>query len=202
MISLARIEHSSAIARLHAETLTTSFLASLGNNFLSKLYAFLITKEKVWIYEEANEIKGFVCFSANSSGTMKRFLINCPHCIILLAMKTITHPVYLKRFTETFTAPFKSKKTKSGNRSINLPLGELLSISVSPNCQAVGIGGQLVNALEEYLIHKNISQYKVIVGEELIGANKFYKKNGFILATQIKIHGEKRSNVYVKNIIQ
>lgn len=200
MIRSALKTDSSSLARLHIATLSSSFLASLGFNFLNKLYAFLIDKEKVWIYEENNEIKGFVSFSMNSAGMMKRFLINCPGCILSLALKTIVHPANLKRFIETFWAPFKSKKKKIYKSSLNLPSAELLSISISPSCQASGIGSQLVKALEDYLLQNQISHYKVVAGEELVEANKFYLKNGFVLAAQIQIHDNLLSNVYIKNI--
>jgi len=74
MIRLALKSDSSSLAKLHAETLITSFLASLGQVFLHNLYTFLIQKEKVWVYEEEGVIKGFVSFSHHSSGMMKRFL--------------------------------------------------------------------------------------------------------------------------------
>ena len=197
MIRPAKKTDSQSLAKIHAETLTTSFLAGIGLNFLSNLYEFLIKKEKVWVYEENNEVKGFVSYSGNSSRMMKRFLFNCPSCILSLALGTIVQPANFKRFVETFRAPFKSKKAK---KMIILPLGELLCISVSLNCQASGIGSQLIKALEEYLRHIKIASYKVVAGDELIGANKFYLKNGFVLVTQIRIHGEKLSNVYIKNI--
>lgn len=200
MIRFAIKTDSSTLAKLHYDTLTTSFLAGLGLDFLSRLYTFLILKEKVWIYEENNEIKGFVSYSENSSGMMKRFLINCPRCIILLALRIIVKPINFKRFIETFRAPFKSKKTREAKDSFCLPSGELLSISVSPNCQASGIGSQLVKTLEEYLKHNQIYTYKVVAGKELVSANKFYLKNGFVFAAQIKIHGETLSNVYIKEI--
>lgn len=197
MIRPALKTDSFSLAKLHLETLATSFLASLGLHFLRNLYTFLIQKERVWVYVENNEVTGFVSFSENSSGMMKRFLFNSHFCIILLVLITIVQPANLKRLVETFQAPFKSKKAKN---LISLPSAELLSISVSPNCQASGIGSQLVKALEEYLRHNKIKHYKVVAGKELIGANKFYLKNGFVLATQIRIHGEKLSNVYIKNI--
>jgi ribosomal protein S18 acetylase RimI-like enzyme len=194
----AIITDSPALAKLHSETLTASFLAGLGLDFLEKLYEFLIKKEKVWVYEEDHEIKGFISFSENSAGMMKRFLLECPGCIVLLASKTIIQPANLKRLMEIFLAPFKSRKLELANDSVYLPKGELLSISVKPNCQASGIGSQLIKALEDYLLLNHIPDYKVVAGEELIGANKFYKKNGFVLATQIKIHDKKISNVYAK----
>jgi ribosomal protein S18 acetylase RimI-like enzyme len=198
MIRPAKKTDSYSIAKLHADTLTNSFLAGLGLNFLSNLYKFLIKKENVWVYLEDNEIKGFISFSENSAGMMKRFLFNCPGCIVLLASKTIVQPANLKRLMETFLAPFQSRKLELTNDSIHLPKGELLSISVKPNCQASGIGSQLIKALEDYLLLNHIPDYKVVAGEDLIGANKFYLKNGFVLATQIKIHDKKISNVYTK----
>ena len=197
MIRPAQKTDSPSLAKLHTATLTSSFLAGLGLAFLNKLYTFLIQTEKVWVYEEDGDIKGFVSFSGNSAGMMKRFLFNCPGCILSLAFRTIVQPANLKRFIETFRAPFKST---ASNDTIGLPLGELLSISVSPNCQASGIGSQLVKALEMHLHQNRILSYKVVAGEELVGANKFYLKNGFVLATQIKIHGDKLSNVYVKEV--
>lgn len=185
------------MAKLHTETLTTSFLASLGLAFLGNLYAFLIQKEKVWVYEEEGGVKGFVSFSGNSAGMMKRFLIHCPGCLFLLAIRTIVHAGNLKRFGETFRAPLKSKQD---NDLIELPSGELLSISVSPICQASGIGSQLLKALEDYLQQNQVTSYKVVAGVELVGANKFYLKNGFVLAKQIRIHGDKLSNVYIKEL--
>lgn len=57
MIRLAIKSDSSSLAQLHAETLISSFLASLGQTFLCNLHAFLILKEKVWVYEYRSEIK-------------------------------------------------------------------------------------------------------------------------------------------------
>jgi hypothetical protein len=77
MLRSAIITDSLSLAKLHSETLTASFLAGLGLNFLVKLYEFLINKEKVWVYEEDNEVKGFVSFPGNSAGMMKHLLPPC-----------------------------------------------------------------------------------------------------------------------------
>ena len=74
MIRPAQKTDSPSLAKLHTATLTSSFLAGLGLAFLNKLYTFLIQTEKVWVYEEDGDIKGFVSFSGNSAGMMKRFL--------------------------------------------------------------------------------------------------------------------------------
>lgn len=188
-----------SIAQLHRKTLTSSFLAKLGIGFLNSLYVFLIKKELVILYAEDENIKGFVSFSANSSGMMKRFLVTCPVCVFKLLGILLTSPLLLKRFFETFIAPFKSKTTESSTGKVLLPDAELLSISVDPNSQQSGIGKQLLTALEEQLIKKGIRNYKVIAGVSLESANRFYLKNGFVLASQIKIHGEQQSKVYTKS---
>ncbi len=199
MIRPAIKSDSYSLARLHSETLKSGFLAGLGLLFLNNLYVFLIKKEHVWVYEEKSKVKGFVSFSSNSVGMMKRFLISCPTCLLLLIFRIIVQPSNIKRFLETFRAPFKSNKVHA-NDSVSLPSGELLSISVSPDCQALGIGGQLIMALEDSLRQSQITHYKVVAGENLVGANKFYLKNRFVLATQIRIHGKKLSNVYIKEV--
>ncbi len=199
MIRSATKNDSISLAKLHIATLNSSFLAGLGLSFLSNLYLFLIIKEKVWVYEESNEVKGFVSFSENSSGMMKRFLYSCPKCIFFLILRTIIQPTKLKRFVETFRAPFKSNRILN-TQNLILPSAELLSISVMSNCQVSGVGSQLIKTLEDYLLQNRISQYKVIVGIDLHGANRFYIKNGFILFCQIQIHGLNSSNIYIKQI--
>lgn len=196
-IRIASKSDTKSIAQLHIETLNNSFLAGLKEDFVNSLYKYLIRYENVWVYEENNELKGFVSFSKNSIGMMKRFVIKNPGCLFLLLIRTIVQPANLKRLIETFRAPYKSQQADD---LIVLPSGELLSISVSPDCQATGIGSRLLTALEDDLKQNRISGYKVVAGEELVGANKFYLKNGFVLAKQIRIHDEKLSNVYVRKL--
>jgi ribosomal protein S18 acetylase RimI-like enzyme len=200
MIRIAQRQDAFAIALLHWQTLTSSFLAKLGIGFLEALYIFLIKKELVIVYAEEDIIQGFVSFSTNSAGMMKRFLFTCPACILKLIGILVSSPVLLKRFIETFAAPFKSKTSQSSTGTVVLPNAELLSISVDPGCQQAGIGSQLLTALEDQLQQKGIKKYKVIAGISLEGANKFYSRNGFNLISQIMIHGNELSNIYLKEV--
>jgi GNAT superfamily N-acetyltransferase len=72
--------------------------------------------------------------------------------------------------------------------------------SVNPEAQKGGIGSKLLAAMENELKNRGITRYKVIAGEKLEGANKFYRKNGFVLTKMISIHGDEVSNLYVKEI--
>jgi N-acetylglutamate synthase-like GNAT family acetyltransferase len=77
----------------------------------------------------------------------------------------------------------------------------LLSISVDLNSQRSGVGNQLLKTLEIRFLEQDIKRYKVVAGVSLESANKFYLRNGFILASQIIIHGKDLSNIYVKELI-
>ena len=196
MIRRALKTDSSSLAILHAETLTTSFLAGLGFKFLNKLYTFLIKNEKVWVYEENNEIKGFISFSENSSGMMKRFIVYCPMAIFYLTLNTITHPSNIIKLLETLKVPFQTKKLNK----IILPDSEMLSLAVAPNCQISGIGSQLVFAVDKYSKENYISEYKLFAGVTLESANRFHFKCGCTLVSPIRIHGQELSNLYVKKL--
>ncbi len=200
MIRTAYKPDASVIALLHQKTLTGSFLAKLGSGFLESLYTFLVKKELVLVYAEEDNVKGFVSFSVSSPGMMKRFLFSCPVCIFKLLGILVSSPSILKRLIETFTAPFKSKTSQSASGNIKLADAELFSISVDPGCQQSGIGSQRLKALEEELVKRGINKYKVIAGVSLDGANKFYNRNGFTMVSQVMIHGNELSNIYIKEI--
>ena len=141
---------------------------------------------------------GFVSCALSSQGIMKRFLFSSPDGILKLMLVILKNPKLIKPLLETYKAPILSFSNSLAENQI--PKTELLSISVSPQAQKAGIGTQLLQALEGELIKKDIFSYKVIAGEKLEGANKFYLKNGFVLTKQINIHGNDVSNVYVKEI--
>jgi ribosomal protein S18 acetylase RimI-like enzyme len=198
MINNANIENSTILANLHYQTITKGFLPKLGTSFLKYLYAFLINNEIVLIYKEENKILGFVSCALNMKGLMKRFFMKNPSIIAIVFRNLIKKPKIIVSLFETFRAPLISRKTIYSETI--LPSTELLSICVDSSAQKGSIGTQLLYALEQELRNKGIKKYKVIAGESLIGANKFYLKNGFELATQIVIHGNSLSNVYVKTL--
>lgn len=196
MVTKANKEDVTFVAQLHYKTITGGFLTKLGISFLNSLYMYLIKNEMVLVYKENEQVKGFVSCSLNTEGMMKRFLFSNPEALLMILWIVIKKPKTLVPLFETFRAPVKSKKTEQ--KTIILPVTELLSISVDPSAQKGSIGTQLLNALENELKLIGIRKYKVIAGESLIGANKFYQKNGFILYSTFTIHGKSQSNIYTK----
>jgi ribosomal protein S18 acetylase RimI-like enzyme len=198
-ITIAESALARQVAQLHIQTINQGFLPKLGVSFLQSLYRFLIKKELVLVYKEEDEVRGFVSCALSSQGIMKRFLVSSPAGVLKIGWAVLKKPALLKPLWETFRAPLLSVSENKNEPSI--PETELLSISVSPLAQQGGIGTKLLAALEKELVNRGITSYKVIAGEKLEGANKFYCKNGFVLVRQITIHSNEVSNVYVKEIV-
>lgn len=199
MINQAQQADSAHIALLHHQTITEGFLLKLGLGFLTSLYRFLVKNELVLVYKEEDRVLGFVSCALSSKGIMKRFIFSSPAGVFKLVVALLKKPKLISPLSETYRAPSLSESGISTKNE--MPETELLSISVSPQVQKGGIGSKLLDALEAELKSRGIDKYKVIAGEKLVGANKFYIKNGFVLARQITIHGKDVSNVYVKTII-
>ncbi len=194
MIILADKSHAEIVAALHERSISEGFLSKLGGGFLASLYSFLIKNELVLVYKEECRVLGFISCAFTSRGIMKRFLVSSPYGIIKLMFVFLKSPKLLKPLLETMHAPSLSGSMKE----MEIPETELLSVAVSDQVQNGGIGTALLLALEEELIKRDIKIYKVVAGDKLEGANKFYKKNGFVLVKRIRIHNNEISNVYVK----
>jgi ribosomal protein S18 acetylase RimI-like enzyme len=200
MIEEAKPTSAAQLASIHKKSISEGFLSTLNINFLTALYKYIITKELVIISTDENVINGFVSYSYKSQGIIKRFIFSHPYALFWLFVSFLRRPSIIKDIFETMKAPDKSKGKIDSD--IEIPEGELLSIAVNNNCQKEGMGTHLLLKLEEVLSSKNIKLYKVVAGESLTGANKFYMKNGFRLAKKINIHGSSISNVYVKELNQ
>jgi len=47
---------------------------------------------------------------------------------------------------------------------------------------------------------RGVDRFKVVVGQSLIEANKFYQKNGFQFHSQEAVHRDQPSNLYIYKI--
>jgi ribosomal protein S18 acetylase RimI-like enzyme len=190
--------HSPEIALIHLNELKYGFLSTLGLKFLIQLYNKIIKKGILLVSIEDDRINGFVSFSPNTKKLIVGFIFSSPGILMSLFSNFLRNPDFLRKSIETFKAPFKSSQ-KNLDEGF-LPRAELLSIAVDSATQKSGIGFQMLNALENEIKKIGIKEYKVIAGANLESANKFYLKNGFTQAMQIRIHGHDLSNVYIKKL--
>ena len=78
-----------------------------------------------------------------------------------------------------------------------LPRAELLSIAVAKKFQGQGIGSKMFEKFILEMRKQNIKKFKVIVGEELLPAIKFYEKMNFKFHSECTIHKHKTSKIYI-----
>ncbi len=187
------ISDSLRIAELHINEIPTGFISSLNKQIVSKLYELIIKTEIVFVVEKDKKIIAFITCALDTGKLYKHFIINNLFKVLPYFFVRLFSLVFIRKIFETLLAPFKTKITDD-------EMPELLSIVVDHEHQSGGIGISLLETLEKELIEKNINRYKVIAGENLVSANKFYLKYGFKLSKKIEIHKGTCSNVYIKII--
>lgn len=82
----------------------------------------------------------------------------------------------------------------------SLPKAELLSIAITKEFQGRGVASSMLPMFISEMQKRGVKNFKVVVGEELTNAIKFYEKNNFTFFKNITIHGNTPSRVYVFEI--
>lgn len=188
---------SKAVALLHKEGIPSGFLSSLKTDLLAKMYCIIIEDGSCFVYVHYDLVRGFITCSTDSKALYKKIVRKNVLSLIPLFLKKIFSLSFIKRSLESFLIPFKTGK---GERKSEKIMPELLSIVISKDIQAKGIGSELLAALENDLKAKNVKRYKVIAGDNLVSANKFYLKNGFAVKEKLELHKGQISNIYVKEL--
>lgn len=188
---------SKGVALLHKEGIPSGFLSTLDTDLLTKLYSTIIDEGMCFVYLKEDSAAGFVSCTFNSKALYRRIVVKNMFSLMPLALRQIFRLSFIKRSIESFMIPYRTKKV---DNKINDDLPELLSIVISKDIQAKGIGSELLAALENELKAKNVKRYKVIAGDNLVSANKFYLKNGFVLKEKLELHKGQISNIYVKEL--
>jgi len=99
----------------------------------------------------------------------------------------------LKKIFETLKYPSKEKKQK-------LPEAELLTIAVLNEFHGKRIAVELFKKFIDEMKKRKIKKVKVVVGESLPRAIKFYEKVGFQFHSPISVHKNTPSRVYIYSI--
>lgn len=200
VIRLAQTGDARAVSGIHQRALEGSFLAKLGTGFLAQMYSYLIDREIVFVVMVGDRLAGFVSASVNPSGIMKRFLLNRPICLVRVGLSVLRRPVLLKGVLETVRAPSIPENFGTDAGGESGLMAELLSIAIDVEHHRKGFASTLLAAMEGDLKIRGVDCYKVVAGDKLDGANRFYRNYGFRLAGQIVIHGNDVSNIYTKEI--
>ena len=180
------------VVQIHLDTFKGFFLTFMGRGFLTLLYkSYCQYKESgLLVAFEDNEPVGFLAYSGDYSGLYK----------YMVRRKLIPFAWYSlgaffrkpKVFIRLLRAFKKSDDVKREEKYI-----ELASIGVKPDSKSKGIGSLLISFLKQ---ETDFEKYKYISLETDANnnkvANKFYLKNGFILARTYKTKESRLMNEY------
>lgn len=194
-IKLANEKDCFQIAQIHFKEIKHGFLNQLGKRFLGYFYLAMIDSPNAFliIAKENNSVIGFVSGCTNLKKFYKEFIRKYIFKSFFIFLKKMFNPNIFKKVLETIK--YSQKKEK------DLPRSELLSIAVIRNFQGQDVARKLLEKFVSEMNKKDINEFKVIVGENLIQANKFYQKNGFEFHSKDAVHKDTPSNIYIYKIV-
>lgn len=185
-----RRDDAAALARLHRDALPGSFLPTLGEGFLRRLYVALVTDPSgvVVVAEEAGAVVGLIAAVESVSRFYRRFLVRHGVAAGLAAAPRLLRPEVLRKAFET---------ARYAGNGDGLPEAEILSVALAPASRGRGTGKALVLGALERLGEMGVGEGKVIAGAELEAANRLYAGMGFTRVGTLAVHDGEASNVWV-----
>lgn len=185
------------VARLHVENINQGFLATLGTGFVSLMYqAIDETPASVLLVEERDgRVVGFVAGGCGMGAIYKRML-RSPFRLGLALLPSLIRPGRVLRILEIL------RYSRGHSLPPNLPEAELLSIAVDASCRGQQIAERLYRRLEEHFRNVGILSFRIIVGEALAPAHRFYLRMGAVSTGRVEVHEGELSTVYVQLLTQ
>lgn len=188
-----------AVAELHLSGLPASFLSSLGNRFLYLLYKTIQQSPSgiLIIAKDEHRTVGFVSGTVNLTNIYQSFIKRYFWLIPFLLLKQLNSLQVFNKIKDLFLYPF-SQKTKTVD--VDLPSAELLSISVASDYQGKKIAPELYTRLTTHFRNLHITEFKIIVGSELLRAQAFYNKMTAEKIKTIELHKGATSWIYLQKV--
>ncbi|MGH2595280.1 MAG: GNAT family N-acetyltransferase [Actinomycetota bacterium] len=186
----ARMTDAASFARLHRESMPTAFLPTLGDRFLRRLYRTMVLDPEAvtLVADEGGRVVGFAAGVPSTGAFYRRFARRDGLMAGLAAAPRLVRPSVLRRVIETARYPSSMD---------GVPDAELLSIAVESVRRSNGVGSALVDGIARGLAARNVEAFKVVVGADNDGANRFYDRMGFTSGGRIDVHDGVPSNVWV-----
>lgn len=180
------------LAELHKRAFPSFFLTQLGLPFLRTLYrGYMDDKESgIIVAEENNRILGFIAYSKDYpkfyKGLIKKKIFQFAWCSFLAFLR---RPGFAKRLFGAFKKSDSVTKTEQ--------YVELASICVDPKINSKGLGTDLISYLKERVDFNRYAYINLETDADYNeNVNRFYIKNGFVLARQYTTAEGRSMNEY------
>lgn len=185
------------VGSLHADNLDQGFLATLGPRFLALMYQAIDESDSsvLLVEERDGRAVGFVSGAQSMTPIYRQMLRHWPALIATL-FPSLLNPCRVWRIIEIL------RYGGVGAALPKLPEYELLSIAVDPSVRGHGVSEQLYRGLVDYCLAHCIPAFKIVVGQELLVAHRFYRRMGAQVVGEIEVHRGEKSLVYVQDVQQ
>jgi ribosomal protein S18 acetylase RimI-like enzyme len=184
------------VAHLHACSIDQGFLPKLGEGFLAELYRCIDEDDSTFleVAVDGGQVVGFV---AGTLGTkpLRGILARHPFRVAARLLPSLLKPSRL--IGALSVARYAGS---AGGLPPGLPKAELLSIAVHERARGKGHAEGLFRTLERRMKHAGIDRFRIIAGEALTPAHRFYRKMGAEDVAVVEIHAGARSVVFCKRI--
>lgn len=182
-------QHADEAARLHILGQPGTFLTALGPEVLAVVYRALPESTVGFGYAWTGPDGRLLGFAAVTTSTGRLFLeVGLRYffqLLPLLVRRYLHRPSLLWHSLQTVFYPLLVEGGDEPEGSV----AELLSIMVEPAARGQGIGGELMAAVLAGCQTRNITALDVTVDKANQGAQRFYRREGFILRKEMQIFG-------------
>lgn len=180
------------VARLHAENIDQGFLPKLGIPFLSLLYEAIDATECSTLIVKIHKgrVVGFVAGTQSMRPIYLNLIRRWPRLIWCLLPSALSP----RKLWKIFEVLLFSRKSSSIPQ---MPRAELLSIAVDSAFRGHGYARCLYRNLVHFFSTRGADSFRIVVGESLEAAHRFYTQMGAIAVGNIQVHAGANSRVYV-----
>jgi ribosomal protein S18 acetylase RimI-like enzyme len=183
------------VAALHARCLDRSFLATLGEGFLARMYraideapgAIFLTEER------GGRVVGFIT-GGTGMGPIYRRMMRRPVGLGMALMPAFLSPSRLRRIVEIL------RYSNQSGLPAGTPDAELLSLAVAPEWRGRAIADALYDRLLQGFQQQGVVAFRIIVGAALAPAHRFYQRMGAQPVGDLEVHAGESSTVYVHRV--
>ena len=200
VVHLNNSDMARKMARIHVKSLPNSFLASLGEPFLSLVYEAIVYDDDIVSLGalKGNEVAGFIVGGKN----LKRAYAKLLRKPFTLLAKLLKINISISKLVGAFRTVIYSfiKKDSSANRPAGANVeAELFLLAVDANYRKSGVATLLFSCFENELHSKNLLSFRILVGSELKTAQCFYSKMGAKHIGNVD-HHKKCAYIYIKKL--
>lgn len=183
------------IAKIHAGAIPTGFLSRCPR-LLEVLYHHISVDPSCCLLSAVSngEVVGFIAGTSDSGELYRSFLRKRFVKAVLAVVPHLFSLYSLKRIFETIAYP---KKVSGGS----MPKAELLSMAVKDVCRRHGVAGALFLAFAAQQKNSGVSSFRIVAGNILQNANKFYLKMGAKKIGEIQVHSGESSQIYRVDLV-